>query len=834
MSIRKIWAAEATRQLLGSGSQCVPKKPSHDPQNATGSPSKIPISVQMQQKVQHRRSLHKSWGSSSNKENRASPFALHKHTTEGKAHSSDGSLASEIVLSAARHARNRRSSCNLREQEVWKAAVNNVGLPRTSTEVGRLPVATAAGTHIHPLCPVNDVTGITATKEKVKAWVLRSGCPDGAVPKSHLCGLASARMQGRSSQTLPERATVQKSVDCAPLVPPRTYLAKLAHAKAHLAHTTVLEPSSIVLRTAPLAEARTANCRYPTTAVFNKPCGKNHQSKCGRAYGRIDRKAPLSQVSPKKQGPARHQHNPNYGFDCSALPQKNACSNVESDAMADDEISVLNCSCRRCLLKFSNVVKQPHRKVPANKNAEILQRLRSTNRLFTEELKRSSEKGTHCQCCNCKALTTTTKKAHDVAPKIKRVIDVSRHSQPASSDSKSKTDFHRREEISRVVEEAVKASIEKLLSMNSVPHLIRSRSVESIHEVTPAKKVATSPLKYILLTSCTSGAASSLKDITEGNAESGIVMSQQSCSTDDISTGNEDGRGGHLSLAGDGIASQAKTELERATSLPSLVESCSPLTTRVSTAFIKLVKRVKASEAQEGNDPQQGLVALDADNLSVVGAQSLSNSSTTEDCWHTADSSHCETERALELSRDGCPEQTEDISSSLAVVGDMHHNIEEEGLDGVLAEPVLMKSMVEHAGTEYGDVGIHLLENSLGSDSGKCTSHVSLCRLPRRRSPDGWERTPPTDVSVVPEPDGGDLSELNSHVLQYGEGSSFSDVSESSEDDDQHILEEVIRKGMGMTPPIELPLKCPKPIKTSRKFRPSEFFSGKGTYHIAV
>ncbi|KAG0412062.1 hypothetical protein HPB47_010794 [Ixodes persulcatus] len=133
--------------------------------------------MQVQHKT-HRRSFHQSW-CPSNKENCVPSSTVFGQTTDGRnyssAGSSDGNLASEIVLSAARHAKNRRSTCNFKEQEVWKAAVNNVGLPRTSTETGQLPKLVDDRVRNTPLSLVNDSANITdkvTNGEAVQSWVL--------------------------------------------------------------------------------------------------------------------------------------------------------------------------------------------------------------------------------------------------------------------------------------------------------------------------------------------------------------------------------------------------------------------------------------------------------------------------------------------------------------------------------------------------------------------------------------------------------------------------------------------------------------------------------------
>lgn len=109
MSIRKIWAEEAKAKELSerSMSEQRSKKPCALRSKFLGSPSKIPISEKMQA---NQRGLHSSLNHrcrSPNKENFA-PTSASKCKSYGNrssAGSSDGNLASEIVLSAARHAK---------------------------------------------------------------------------------------------------------------------------------------------------------------------------------------------------------------------------------------------------------------------------------------------------------------------------------------------------------------------------------------------------------------------------------------------------------------------------------------------------------------------------------------------------------------------------------------------------------------------------------------------------------------------------------------------------------------------------------------------------------
>ncbi|KAK8770064.1 hypothetical protein V5799_013471 [Amblyomma americanum] len=97
--------------------------------------------------------------------------------------------------------------------------------------------------------------------------------------------------------------------------------------------------------------------------------------------------------------------------------------------------------------------------------------------------------------------------------------------------------------------------------------------------------------------------------------------------------------------------------------------------------------------------------------------------------------------------------------------------------------------------------------------------------------PDGWERTPPCDAPVGADLDDEELSELNPCMSEDVQENCSSD---SDGSDDQHILEEVIRKGMGVTPPIKLPLRCPKLVKMPRKFKPAEMFCGKAILKLSA
>ncbi|CAN7992808.1 unnamed protein product [Ixodes hexagonus] len=838
MSIRKLWAAEATGKTLNTGAntECVSKKPCAKP-HISGSPSKIPISAQMQvQHKTHRHSFHQSWCPSNNKENCVPSSTVPRQTSDGQnyssAGSSDGNLASEIVLSAARHAKNRRSSCNFKEQEVWKAAVNNVGLPRTSTETGQLQKLVDDRVRNQPLSLVKDSvnTADRATQyDIVQSWVLHHDNP--------ISTTAELQTAGRfASQSLQDCTTIPKSLYFAPVIPPRTYLAKLAHAKAHLARTGTLDPHikggpqkafPAGVRPVPCKQRHVtiAGTFLPPSLPKKENCASGgHLPNCSRATAaRCMKKVPSNPQATKRLVPARGQHNPTYGV---ASPNrtsrnwKSGCG-VESDVMADDEISVLNCSCQRCLQKFSNVRWQPEaRKGNPGRNVQVASKATCT---LPGDSKHSGNAGNHCQCCHCKNLAGISKMANTETLKTKECAAPLAHKQPiAKKQAAAKSILNRKDEISRVVEEAVKASIEKLLSMHSVSPLSRSRSVESLQEPTPTKsKPVTSPLKYILLSSCRTGVVDSLADfITDTKTESGIVMSQPSSSTEEASAERISFQDVPLRLDSDSITRQPRSELERTTSLPSLVESCSPSKTRVSTAFIKLVKRVKTTGDQEETGSQNVQTKEDQDerHISTTDAHSTCSSSATGECWHTAESLTAE---------DSCS-QTEGMTCNLDDGGPSPGALEEQSQHsaGCPEEGLEKADEASQNGTSI------CLPKAKPEISGSCASVGTLFS---RHSPDGWERTPPTDRSAEMEADEDEPSELNPEGAENCDDLCFSDdTGTSDEEDDQRILEEVIRKGMGMTPPIRLPVKLPRPVKMPRKFKPAEFFGGKAKLKLAA
>ncbi|XP_029850053.2 uncharacterized protein LOC115331923 isoform X1 [Ixodes scapularis] len=834
MSIRKLWAAEATGKTFHTraSTEGVSKKPCAKP-HTSGSPSKIPISAQMQvQHKTHRRSFHQSW-CPSNKENCVPSSTVFGQTTDGRnyssAGSSDGNLASEIVLSAARHAKNRRSSCNFKEQEVWKAAVNNVGLPRTSTETGQLPKLVDDRVRNTPMSLVNDSANITdkvTNGEAVQSWVLHH---------NPVSTTTEVQPSGRfASQSLLDCATtIPKSLYFPPVIPPRTYLAKLAHAKAHLARTGTIEPRAkertqkalpAGVRIAPCKQKRVnvAGTFFPPSLSEKPNCNLAdvHLPNCSRiATAQCMSRVPSNPQISKRLTSSRGQHNPAYGIashNRTSRHEKAGCG-IESDAMADDEISVMNCSCQQCLQRFSNIRWQPQaRRGNLGRNIQAASKPDCISPV-ADKTKHLDNPGNHCQCCHCKNLagiskTTTTERA--TPPICKQPIT----KKPAAA----KSILNRQDEISRVVEEAVKASIEKLLSMNSIS-LSRSRSVESLQEPSPTKKkLGASPLKYILLSSCRTGAGDLLADLTtETKTESGIVMSPQSSSTEEASAERISFRNGLSGLDSSAIVQPSRLELERTASLPSLVESCSPSTSQVSTAYIKLVKRVKKVGDKEEAGSQKMQVKEDQDErrTSPADTHSTCSSSTTGECWHTAESL---------VGEDSCS-QTEGMTCNLDEDGPSLGTLKEGFQHSADCLKVGLGIAYEVSQNDTSVSSENVLPKAKPEMSASCASMGSLLS---RRSPDGWERTPPTDQSAEAEDE---PSELNPQGAENCEDPCCSDDTGTSDDeDDQRILEEVIRKGMGMTPPIKLPVKLPRPVKMPRKFKPAEFFGGKAKLKLSA
>lgn len=831
MSIRKIWAEEAKAQAFSekSMSERRSKKACALRAKLLGSPSKIPISEQMQthqrelQLHSHRRCY------SSNKENLVpSTGARNKSYVDcSSTGSSDGNLASEIVLSAARHAKNRRSL--VKEQEDWRAAVNSVGLPRTSTELGQLP-RMSKEQDLPPLSPVVRVAR-NEKDGKSQIWTMPN-CGRRSVPLAQHTLLCTQKEQRRSCRFVEE--TIPKSVDCAPKVPPRTYLAKLAHAKAHLAKATAPVPQ---LRMPAAARnptgAKTAACgpvhsvrnsvngdRFlpSKTAATNKQYpAEKHKKTCTKASVQ-SREIPSNFPQLKKPVRPHIQHNPSYFLGCPSQVQRlrKNCTTAESDVGADDEATVLNCSCERCLLKFNAAVKQlPGRK--CRNDHQHSAQPEPSNYCMSRSGKRATMSSHHCKCCQFK--NTGDK------PKVtgERMEGSSHRGAPVEQGqnrvskccTNAKQPFQCQKEITKVVEEAVKASIEKLLSMNSIPQLNRARSVESLHEQTQSKAAA-SPGKYILLSSCQSGAADIMVDTAEeARTDSGIALSHQSCSAREAlhqMTGTADCLVGNFALSPKSVGG-----LERTASLPSLVESSSPAKLRVSTAFIKLVKRVSLGQ-NEASSQHSSLVDLTGNNgdLAPAGSCSQCSSNSTAECWQTAESHHAEdsSSQSEKVSNFSVQDASHKLMSSISSLGLQETKNDHEGpKDG---------PSVTQAATSFGLVMPEL-------DS----SNSSVGSIPSRLPPDGWERTPPSDAPIAADLDEEEEpSELNPRMCEDVQEHCFSSDSEGS--DDQHILEEVIRKGMGITPPIKLPSRCPRLVKTPRKFKPAEMFGGKAKLKLSA
>lgn len=828
MSIRKIWAEEAKAQAFNekSMSERRSKKPCALRAKLLGSPSKIPISEQMQT---HQRELqfhshHRCY--SSNKENLVpSAGAGHKSYVDcSSTGSSDGNLASEIVLSAARHAKNRRSL--VREQEDWRAAVNSVGLPRTSTELGQLPRMNKEQ-GLPPLSPVTRA----ARKEKdgkSQNWVLPN-CSRDSVPQRTMSCVPKEQLRG--CRFLEE--TIPKSVDCAPKVPPRTYLAKLAHAKAHLAKAAAPVPHPRMPAAArnPTG-AKSAACGpahavrssvnhdrlLPSkTAATNKQYpAEKHKKVCEKASMQ-SREIPSNFSRPKKPVRPHIQHNPSYFIGCPSKVQRlrKNCTAAESDVGADDEATVLNCSCERCILKFNAAVKQvPGRKTQNDHQHSTQPQV--SNYCLSRSGKRATVSSHHCKCCQFKKTGDKPKVTDErTEGSLHRGPPVEQKQDRASKCSVStKQPFQCQEEITKVVEEAVKASIEKLLSMNSIPQLSRARSVESLHEQMQNKKAAASPGKYILLSSCQSGAADIMLDTAEeAQTDSGIALSHQSCSTREAlhqTASAADCLVGNFALSPDSMGG-----LERTASLPSLVESSSPAKLRVSTAFIKLVKRVSLGQ-NEVSSQHSSLVDLAVNHGNSALAESCSqcSSSGTAECWQTAESHHAEdsSSHSEKVSNFSVQDASHKSMPSVCCSG-LQEAKSEEPRDG--------QSETQAA------AGFRLARPELDSSSS------SVGSIPSRMPPDGWERTPPSDAPVALDLDEEEEpSELNPRMSGDVQEHCFSSDSDGS--DDQHILEEVIRKGMGITPPIKLPSRCPRLVKTPRKFKPAEMFSGKAKLKLAA
>ncbi|XP_037528365.1 uncharacterized protein LOC119405600 [Rhipicephalus sanguineus] len=826
MSIRKIWAEEAKTQAFceRSMSERKSKKPCSLRSKLLGSPSKIPISEKMQANQRGLQSSLNHCCYSPNKENLAPPSVAKckSYGNQSSAGSSDGNLASEIVLSAARHAKNRRSLA--REQDIWRTAVNNIGLPRTSTELGQLPQVPREQDFLElsqvMMPPRNE------KHERVRDWVLCTGDSSCGISVQH--SLPYAQHKHRPGH-LAKEETIPKSIDCAPKVPPRTYLAKLAHAKAHLSKTAApLANSKIPGATHNPGGAKGAvsKCAHSLSSHANQECSllpkraalkqqvpHERQRRLYAETGVRSQALASKHQQPKKAIRPQVHHNPGYGIDCASRVQKlsKTCSTGASDVMADDEATVLNCSCERCLTKFNAAGRQvPGRMGDFHTNYPRAMGHQAVNSCFSKNGRQAAAPSHHCECCQ---FNKTHEEIKDVDEKI-----VSSHSKPScekNSDKAAKCStsnnhgFQCQDEITKVIEEAVKASIEKLLSVNANQQLNKTRSLESLHEQADRKNAATSPSKYILLSSCRSGTADSLLHSTEEpKVDSGIASFHQPCLTG--GTEKEVATNGIDTVNTSSQLPQSKVTLERTASLPSLVESGSPAKVRVSTAFIKLVKRVSLGQNNDGT-PSNHSSFLDVtiNQRSVASQESCSQCSSggTESCWQTAES-HC--------AEDSCSQSEKACNSAV--------QDEANGSSSCTAEnDQLEKNEAYNFKVQQSASIPRLVLDSPSSSIGSLSS---------RKPPDGWERTPPSDAPDVVDIDDDEPSELNPHTPDDAHKHFFSSDSDGS--DDQHILEEVIRKGMGMTPPIKLPTRCPKLVKSPRRFKSAEVFCGKAKLKLAA
>lgn len=819
MSIRKIWAEEAKAQTCGerTKSERQSKKSYALRTKLLGSPSKIPISEKMQT---HQKELQLSFRNvsvSSNKENMAPVFApkCKSYGNRSSAGSSDGNLASEIVLSAARHAKNRRSL--VRECDVWKTAVNSMGFPRASTELEKLPKIVKEQ-DLPTLSPAVKVARNEKDK-RVQDWVMRNdGCGSGLLARHTLPCVQQNQLPHR--QFVEE--TIPKCIDSAPKIPPRTYLAKLAHAKAHLAKTV----HPVACARAPTAAHNINGAKSALSGHGHSLCNKvehdcmlsskkaatKQRISSGRHRGMYvevvhSRENPSKPQQLKKAVRPQVQHNPSYGTDCISRMQniKKSCRAAGSDVMADDEATVLNCSCDRCLVKFSAAGKHvPGRTADLHNNCHRGMQRQTINSCFSKYGKHVSTVSHHCTCCQFKK-TLARLKVADARGESSAYTEVSceKISEKATKCSTSaKHAFHCQDKITKVIEEAVKASIEKLLSSNSIPQLSKSRSAESLHEPTHFKKASSSPLKYIPLSSCRSGTADALLSSTDGaTVDSDIALAHQpSLNGGTVNEIIDDGeifktcsQSPHLEIS-----------LERSISLPSLVESSSPAKLKVSTAFIKLVKRVSSGHSNDKISSQHASFLDGAGNRGSLTSGELCSewsSSGTEGCWQPAES-HCSDDLCVH------PEKT---SHQMACSG---------------------ANISKSQSREHGHVEPKISQSELQLSLELDESRSSLVSVSGRMPPDGWERTPPCDAPVRADLDDEDVSELNPRMSEDMQENCFSSDSDGS--DDQHILEEVIRKGMGVTPPIKLPLRCPKLVKTPRKFKPTEMFCGKAKLKMSA
>lgn len=893
MSIRKIWAADAAKNSLESKVLGRKSKKPCAKVSIQCSPSRIPISPHMKAQLKgHTSHMMRD------KENRA-PLTRTCDTLSTSGGSLGSTQSSEIVLRAAELAKNRRSSCGCRldfkcvRDSEFRRAANQVGLPRTSTETGFTKCGQGV-CNVMPLPPLDDISCISSTTKEAAA---RKMVHNSLITSNALTWQPRVQhdpvpaRNGNDAARGPHWGS-SHVVGLAPAIPPKTYLAKMAHAKAHLARTAV--PHFPRAQPPPCGTARAegqerlAPERVKTAGhipLMPPPAFRGSGLERGQSLSKpsiqlYEGKVSVSVAATSGVPPdmsSRIENNPSYGLTWAMRTSRDAGCKGDPGALADDEITVLNCSCQRCLMKFSSAAKQEWQKRRSSSRNLSCRNSKKPQAPFPPPPKApkypDATVGDHCCCCNCRrnkdAADHKPAKAPLVSQSKAKVVEFHRgeEKEPYTAEA---TVLRSQDDITRIVELAVKASLEKILSLNSLGFLgtrKKCRSLEDL-QVLSQRKV-TSPAKYILLSACTSG-----KPVTDGSntkTESGLGISQRSCSVDDLPSAKDLEDISHdLYNTFLGLRSQGQTNGKDADRKPGttseyrdlpisstvaqpLVDSGALLeSTKISTAFIRLIKTEASTESGKVGDAQWLATAEDENCVSKSREEAKKNGAV-QDLY-----SEVEVPRAAADSStsggvgrnlfdepafmQGCNQNPSAESAAILDCKDKKSSASPPRAEAT-EELLKRRSTLFHSGRGEAHVpsdsraGASLgpgelpLSNirSLGLPSEECTSSTSASSLPSRKSPDGWERTPTSDASVPCVP-GDEPSELNLGVLNGEEL-----CSGNSSTDDDRILEEVIRKGMGVTPHAKLPLKYPKsPSKSARRYKPGEYFSGKAKLKLAA
>ncbi|XP_064458991.1 uncharacterized protein LOC135369323 isoform X1 [Ornithodoros turicata] len=841
MSIRKVWAADA--ETVAREAKIVGRKSKKPCAKINGqcSPSKIPISPHM--KAQQRNLLPHVRVTRDKENDRLRADACETRSASGD--SLGSTQSSKMVMKAAMLAKSRRSSCgchanlNVRsEQEAaFQKAANQIGLPRTSTQTGVL----RAGERCRsvPLSPLDNISGIrdSSRERKVVPSTLVTNGTSARQGQSRLEeGVVSARSNVRNIPPL-QQALEEGKI---PAVPPRTYLLRMAHAKAHLTGTGVPTSHHPLQKTTRHAEAHSRkvargpeeDVRVCSRGILKNEVVRPTQSNSGRPNVRPAVRTPFAGL----------QNNPSYGLACRTQPPRRQYCRSESGVAADDENTVLNCSCERCLQKFAGCLGQGWQKKRTscrNLSRRYARKPRAPSPpdVPTHESKPVQR---HCECCNCRAKDVRA----DVEPARENGFVEREESDERLLDGMVDETFgalKSREDIDKIVELAVKASLEKILSLNIFSSRKKSRSVEDLQTVGQRKVV--SPKKYILLSTCTSGR----REAGQNLSESGLGASQRSCSVDDLPSAedveklsdelyctflelkskanikNERLQGVH-NIASNG----ACQDLSPSTPVNLVESSPSFESTKVSTAFIRLIKTENILVCERDADMETTSTHNDGVTSTTKRIACDPDSERSANEVHLMvkgpKTNFADAEAKDALDTESMPSaSSEEQRGSLA--NSSGRNKRSGPRDRILCGYQDMSNMLNPATSSAHCSGDRTIEVA----SGNCTSTTSTSSLPSRKSPDGWEETPTTDMSV-PTTEQDEKSESNLDVVN-GEPVSPSDTST----DDQKILEELIRKGMASVQQAKLSPKYPRsPLRSARKYRPRGYFCGKAKLKLAA